>query len=130
MLSFKEYSEYDEPTVDEEISIQTRLKKKQSIRRYKAKLKLGRLRASRRVASKEVIKKRAMRAARAFMFKRLVKGKSKSDLAYSARGTFEKIINRRKAAISKIAQRLQPKIRRAEMQRKLGKKTNVTGASR
>lgn len=119
MKTFKEYNS----EIDEDISIQTRLKRKQQIRRHKAKLKLGRLRASRRMASKEVVKRRAMRAARAFMFKRLVKGKSKGDLAYSARQTFEKIINRRKAAVGKLAQRLMPKIRKAEMDRKIGKRS-------
>jgi hypothetical protein len=121
MLRFKEYSQDCESTVNESISIQTRLKKKQAILRNRSKLKLGRLRASRRVASKEVIKKRAMRAARTFMFKRLVKNKSKSDLAYSTRDTFEKIINKRKAAIEKLATRLAPKIRRADMQKGVAK---------
>lgn len=116
MITFKEFI-----TLDEDVSIQSRLKKKQVIRRNKSKLKLGRLRASKRVASKEVIKKRAMRAARSFMFKRLVKGKSKSELPYSTRQTFERMINKRKGAVKKLATRLTPKIRKAEMDRKMNK---------
>lgn len=124
MINFKDYLKEDTDAlsnVDEAISVATRLKRKQNIRKYKARLKLGRLRASKRVASRAVLKKRAQRQARTLMFKRLIKGKSKSDLAYSARQSAEKMINRRKAAVQKIAQRLIPKVKRAEMQRKLGK---------
>ncbi len=120
MKTFKDYLQ-EESSVDEALSIQGRIKKKQALRRNKAKIKLGRIRASRRIASRSVLKKRAMRAARTFMFKRLVKNKSKGDLAYSARGTYEKMINKRKAAVAKIAQRLIPKLKRAELERKLNK---------
>jgi len=130
MKSFKEYiAEETVSTGDEDLtevlSMQSRLKKKQSLRRNKAKIKLGKLRASRRIASTDVIKLRARRAARTFMLKRLIKGKSKSDLPYSTRQTYEKIINKRKSAIDKIARRLIPRIRRAEMQRKLGRKPDA-----
>jgi hypothetical protein len=125
MKTFKDYITED-TSVDEAISVSTRLKKKQAIRRNKAKLKLGRLRASKRVASRDVIKKRANRAARAMMFKRLVKGKSKGELSYSARQSFEKIINKRAGAIKNIARRLTPKVRKAELQRRLGKRGDIT----
>lgn len=124
MKNFKDYLK-EESVVDEQLSAAARIKKKQTLRKYKARLKLGRLRASKRVASRDVLKKRAMRAARTMMFKKLVKGKSKSDLAYSARGSYEKMINRRKAAIQRIATRLIPKVKRAEVQRKSGKRANI-----
>jgi hypothetical protein len=122
MKTFKEFS------LDEQLSTQSRLKKKQSLRRNKAKIKLGKLRASRKLASQDVIAKRARRAARAFMFKRLVKGKTKNELPYSSRQTYEKIIDRRKGAVDKLAKRLIPKIRKAEMQRKLNRRQAQSGS--
>jgi hypothetical protein len=126
MKTFKEYiAEEKDSSIDEVTSIATRLKRKQNIRKYKSKLKLGRLRASKRTASQDVLKKRANRAARTMMFKKLVKGKSKGDLSYSARGSYEKMVNRRAGAIKAIAKRLVPKARKAEMDRKKGKRGRI-----
>lgn len=126
MKSFKEYiTEEKDSSIDEVTTIATRLKRKQNIRKYKSKLKLGRLRASKRTASRDVLKKRANRAARTMMFKKLVKGKSKGDLSYSARGSYEKLVNRRAGAIKAIAKRLVPKARKAEMDRKKGKQGRI-----
>ena len=124
MKSFKDYLLKEESEVDESISTAQRLKKKQTMRKYKARLKLGRLRASKKTASRDVLKKRAKRAARSAMFKRVTSGKSKGSLAYSARGSYEKMVNRRGAAINAIAKRLIPKARKVEMDRKRGKSTS------
>lgn len=104
----------------EDISTQTRLKRKQSIRRNKAKLKLGRLRASKRVASRDVLKKRAKRAARSQMFKKVSSGKSRSNVSYSARGSYEKMVNMRKGAVANLTRKLIPRLRKAEMKRRSG----------
>lgn len=104
----------------ESISTQTRLKRKQAIRRNKAKLKLGRLRASKRVASRDVLKKRARRAARSQMFKKVSSGKGRSGMAYSARGSYEKMVNMRKGAVANLTRKLIPKLRKAEMKRRSG----------
>lgn len=123
MKNFKDYLKEEESIeVDESISTARRLKKKQTMRKYKARLKLGRLRASKRTASRDVLKKRATRAARSAMFKRVSSGKDKSSLAYSARGSYEKMVNRRAGAIKAIAKRLIPKARKLEMDRKTGKR--------
>ena len=124
MKTFKDYLLQEESEVDEAISVASRLKKKQTMRKYKARLKLGRLRASKRTASRDVLKKRAKRAARNAMFKRVTAGKSKGSLSYSARGSYEKMVNRRGAAINAIAKRLIPKAKKVEMDRKRGKTTS------
>ena len=130
MKTFKEYiTEEKDSSIDEVASIATRLKRKQNIRKYKSKLKLGRLRASKRTASQDVLKKRARRAARTILFKKLVKGKAKGDLAYSARASYEKLINRRAGAIKAIARRLVPKARKAEMDRKMGRRARIIPGS-
>jgi len=123
MRSFKDYIQ-EESEVDEALSTAQRLKKKQTMRKYKARLKLGRLRASKKTASRDVLKKRARRAARSAMFSRVSSGKAKGSLAYSARGSYEKMVNRRSAAINAIAKRLIPKARKVEMDRKRGKSTS------
>ena len=125
MKTLKDYIQ-EESTTDESVSVAQRLKKKQTMRKYKARLKLGRLRASKRTASREVIKKRAKRAARAMIFKKIASGKSKSNLSYSARGSYEKMVNRRAGAIKAIAKRLIPKARSIEAKRKQGKYTGYS----
>lgn len=124
MKTLKEYLEQSE--VDEQLNTAQRLKKKQTIRKYKARLKLGRLRASKRTATGEVLKKRAKRAARNILFKKVSSGKSKSSLAYSARGSYETMVNRRAGALKAIAKRLIPKARKIETQRKQGKYTSYS----
>jgi len=112
--------EQEQELQSEALSTQTRIKRKQNIRRHKAKLKLGRLRASKRVASRDVLKKRAKRAARSQMFKKVSSGKGRSNVAYSARGSFEKMVNMRKGAVANLTRKLIPKLKKAEMKRRSG----------
>lgn len=124
MKTLKEYLEQSE--VDEQLNTAQRLKKKQTIRKYKARLKLGRLRASKRTATGDVLKKRAKRAARNILFKKVAAGKDKSSLSYSARGSYENMVNRRTGALKAIAKRLIPKARKIEAKRKQGQYTSYS----
>jgi hypothetical protein len=107
--------------LDEILGIQQRMKAKATMRRNKSKIKMGQRRAKKRVANMGVLKKRAMRQARMIILKKLLRGKSKSDLSYGARGNYEKLLGKRKAAIQRIAKKLLPKVRgkdRAKMKPK------------
>ena len=110
-----------EETVSEAVlSVQQRLKRRSTIRRSRGKVRVGRRKAIRRKASGKVIDRRAKRLAVRFMRKRVLKGKKYADLSYSARAAVDRIVARRAVAIKRIAQRLSPKVRRAESQRKSG----------
>ena len=63
------------PPVDEELSISARRKLSRLMKRRKTQLKRSRLRARKRMAKTDVLKKRARRGARADAAKKLAKGK-------------------------------------------------------
>ncbi len=103
-----------EDQLDEVLSIQQRMKKKADLRRNKAKVKLGARKAQRRLANKDVLARRARRRARMVILKKILRGKDKSDLSYGARGAYERMVNRRKAALKVLSRKLLPKVRAAD----------------
>ena len=76
--------------VDEELSISARRKLSRLMKRRKTQLKRSRLRARKRMAKTDVLKKRARRGARADAAKKLAKGKDKKDLSIAMKKSLEK----------------------------------------
>lgn len=116
-------SESYEGDVEEAVTMQQRRKMALAMRRNKAKMKMARKRASMRVASLEKLKKRARKKAREFLLKRISKDIPKSELTYAKRQELEKRLDKMKGAIDRIAAKLLPKIRKAEMAKKRGGST-------
>jgi len=114
MLSFKSYIPVHEEALQEVLSIQQRMKKKQVMRRNKAKIAMGRRRAARKMASAEVLKGRAQKQARNLIVKKILKNRSKSDLSYGSRAALEKMVAKRRGAIDRIARKLLPKVRQKD----------------
>ena len=114
MLSFKSYIPVHEEALQEVLSIQQRMKKKQVMRRNKAKIAMGRRRAARKMASADVLKGRAQKQARNLIVKKILKNRSKSDLSYGSRAALEKMVAKRKGAIDRIARKLLPKVRQKD----------------
>jgi len=110
--------------VEEALTMQQRMKKRQVMRRMKAKIAMGRRKAMRRTASTEVLKKRAQRKARLMVLKKFLKGKDKKDLSYSSRAAYEKMVNRKQAVVNRLAKKLIPKLRQAERDRKVKRNQN------
>lgn len=106
--------------VGEALSLQQRLKRARSLRKNKSKIRMGRLRAKRRVASLPILKKRSRRAARNIVLKKITKGIPKSELTYARKQEIEKKLERMGGRIDRIAKKLLPKIRKAELARKRG----------
>jgi hypothetical protein len=117
MLTLKEYileeAEMDKE-LEEVLDIQTRMKMKASMRKNKAKIALGKRKAARRMAGKEVLTKRAQRQARKAVMDKILKGKDKSELSYGARASLEKRVNKRAAMIQRMAKKLLPQVRKAD----------------
>jgi len=107
---------------DEALSLAQRRARSRMLKRIKAKIAIGRKKAARRTASMQVLEKRANKQARNLIFKKLAKGKSRNDLPPARRMEIEKRLDKMKGRIQKIAQRILPKVRKMEMQRKQGKK--------
>ena len=92
-----------------------RARKKQILRRNKSKIAIGRMIAKRRMATKKVINKRAKRRARALVMKKLLKGRSKSDLSYSARAGYEKMVKQRKSTTDRLTVKMRAKAKRDDL---------------
>jgi len=94
-----------------------RIKRRQAARRNKQKLKVARARAMRKSATPDKIKMRATRGARGMMYKRLLRGRDKSSLPPAEKSRLEKMIQRFQPLIARIAVRMVPQMRKAELNR-------------
>ena len=120
LLTLKEYILADsdiDKELDEVLSIQTRMRMKASMRKNKAKIKLGRRRADRKLADTGRLTKRARRQARNSILNKILKGKDKSELSYGARADIERRVNKRAALIQRMARKLLPKVRKADREK-------------
>ena len=106
--------------VDEALSVSQRLDRKRQMRKNKAKIELGRERAARRTAAPKVIEKRAIKQARAAVFKKITKDIPKGELTYQRRQEIEKRLEKPafKQRIKMIARKLIPQVRKQEIERK------------
>jgi hypothetical protein len=104
----------------EALTVSQRLRKKQQLKRIMPKIKLGRERAARRIASKEKLEKRARKQARAMILKKITKDIPKSELTYARRQELEKRLDTpaMKKRIGNIARKMFPKVRKAELDKK------------
>lgn len=107
-----------ENDIDEALSMAQRRKAAQRFKKYKSRIKIGRERAARRVASKEVLMKRARKAARTAIMKKLIKDTPKSELDFARREQIEKRLDKMKPKIDQLAKKMLPKLRKAETERK------------
>jgi nicotinic acid mononucleotide adenylyltransferase len=105
--------------ITEVLSIQQRMRRKLIMRRLKSKIKIGRYRSMRRLATEPKLKTRSKRKARKILRDRMIgkSGKKYADLGVSARIAIDRRLEKRKAAIAKIAKRLMPKVRVADKER-------------
>lgn len=108
---------YDDLNITEVLTIQGRIKRRFAARRNRQKLKVARMRALRRSSSPDRIKLRSTRAARNFMYKRLLRGRDKTNLPPSEKQRLEKLIQRFQPIVSRIAIRMLPQMRKKEVER-------------
>ena len=106
--------------VDEALTLQQRMKRSRLMKRMKARIKIGRQRAKRKMASKEKLLTRANRQARDKIVRKITKDIPKKDLTFARKQEIEKRLDKPafKSRIQRLAKRMFPAIRRAEMQRK------------
>ena len=109
-----EQVEKEDKDVEEAVSAQTRSKLKMAMKRNAGKIKLGRQKAEKKIASDKTLMKRAEKQARTSIEKKILKDKDKSDLSYGGRETLEKQVDKKKSAIKKLAKKLFQKLKKAE----------------
>ena len=107
---------------EEALNLQQRLKRSRAMKRMKARIKIGRERAKRKMADKNKLEKRSMRKARDLIVKKITKDIPKSELSFARKQEIEKRLDKPqfKARIKRLAKRMFPKIRQAEVKRKKG----------
>ena len=112
----------DKAEVDEALTMAQRQKRARIMKRLKSRIKIGRERQKRRMADKGRLEKRAIKQAKNKVIKKILKGKQKRDLSFARRQEIEKRIEKPavKKRIERLAKRMFPSIRRAEVQRKKG----------
>jgi len=113
-----EYASTNPPRKDEALSLAQRLAKSRQMKKYKSRLALGRKRAMAKMADTKRLQKRAQKAARAFLAKKLTKGISKSELTPARKQEIEKRLDKMKPRIKKLATKMLPKVRKKEVARR------------
>jgi hypothetical protein len=117
-----EYSSTNPPSKDEALTVQQRLKMARTFKKNKAKIAMGRKRAARKVASIDKLRVRAKKQARNTFLKKITKGIDKGELSLSRRASIEKRLDKMKPKIDKLAVKMLPKVRKAELEKKRGGK--------
>ncbi|CAB5221765.1 hypothetical protein UFOVP242_63 [uncultured Caudovirales phage] len=103
--------------LDEKLSAQARLKKRQSFARGKGKRSTAKSIKLRRASTPETLQKRAQLAARRSMYAKMLRGRDKATLSASEKDRIEQQVSRMKNIQSSIAVRMVPKMRAIEQKR-------------
>ena len=103
--------------LDEKISAQSRLRRRQGFARGKTKRNTAKGIKLRRASTPETLQKRAQLAARRSMYKRLLRGRDKSALSASEKDRVEQQVKSMKNIQASIATRMVPKMRSIEQKR-------------
>jgi len=113
-----EYFDIDDETIDEAITVAQRRRMARSLRRNKAKLKMGKRRQSRKIASRDRLQGRSKAAAKRSLVKKFTGGKSKSELSPARKAEVEKRLKNMSGRVDRISKKLLPSVRRADRSRK------------
>jgi hypothetical protein len=97
-----------------------------SFRKNKGKIALGKKKAERRMPDKDRLEKRARRAARTLLMKKLTKGVSKDELDFARREAIEKRLDKMTGKIDQLAKRLLPKIRKSAIEKNAKRKSSTS----
>ena len=114
MRSFKEFVRDD--GIEEVASMQTRMKMRAAFRRNKAKILFARKKAMKKPILNPIkVKKKAQKAARNLLIRKILKGRSRSSLSMGAKKELEKRLEKKASTIQRIAKKMIPKVRAKEM---------------
>lgn len=123
-----EEEDEEEEQLDEKLSVQARLKKRQAFARMRGKRNTARNLKLRRPSSMNVLKKRAVLAARRAVYKRFLRGRDKSTLSAAEKDRIEQQVSRMKYMQAAIATKMLPKMRSIEQKRLAGYRTKKSSA--
>ena len=107
--------------LDEDISSTQRIKMGQKMKSRKALLALARKVKLKRAAAMNVLTRRSKTAARKMVMRKMLKGRSKSELSAAEKNSIEARTSRVLSMMKNLPQKLLPKIREIEKKRLHGK---------
>jgi hypothetical protein len=113
----EEFIEEKEEELDEAISAQSRLKRRQGFARFKGKRGTFKGIKLKRTSTPAILQKRAQVAARRALYKRILQGRDKATLSASEKDRVEKQIKSMGSIRASLAIRMIPKIRAIEQKR-------------
>jgi hypothetical protein len=117
LYSEEELIEEETEQLDEKISAQSRLKRRQGFARGKTKRNTSKGIKLRRASTPVILQKRAQLAARRAIYQRLLRGRDKSSLSASEKDRVEQQVKSMKNIQVSIATRMVPKMRSIEQKR-------------
>ena len=112
-----ELVEEENQNVTESLSMQARIKKRQTFARFRGKRGVARGMKLRRASDISTLQRRAKMAARRALYQRFLKGRSKSQLSAAEKDRIEDQVARLKVIQTTLAQKMMPKIRSIEQKR-------------
>ena len=120
MKTFFDFLEEEGTELDERVdSLMTRIKRAKAARKNRAKMKMGRKRAARKIKiDKKTLMKRAKKAARSKLAKKRLKGTSLGDLGLGQKIALSKFLDKKTAAITRIAKKLRKGLIKKELAKK------------
>jgi dephospho-CoA kinase len=121
---------HDNIDILENLTIQGRMKRRFNARRNKQKLKVARMRASRRAADPARIKRRASRGARNMIKGRIARGRDIKTLPPAEKARIEAMAKRFGGLVARLAQRMVPVIRKNELKRLTSRRTKPQKAKK
>ena len=120
--------EDEDDNLQEKLSVQSRLRKRQAFSRFRGKRNSAKGIKIKRASSMEVLKKRAVGAARRSLYKRILRNRDKSSLSASEKDRVEQQVGRLKFMQTALATRLLPKMRSIEQKRLASFRTHKSTA--
>ena len=108
-----------EETVFEAASVQTRIKRSVTMKRYKTKIHRAKEIARKRLAGKNQLNKRSLKQAKDMLRKRFAgkRGASYSTLGRQDKIAVDKLLDKRKALIKKVAVKIYSRVKQNELRR-------------
>ena len=105
--------------VNEVLTVQQRRARGRVMKRLAKRIAIARKRKMRKIAGAEQLQKRAQKAAKNILRKKIAgkKGESYADLSPQQKIAIDKMVQKRAGSIPKIARKLLPKIKKAEKER-------------
>ena len=117
LYSEEDLIEEEAELLDEKMSAQSRLKRRQSFARGRSRRNTAKGMKLRRASTPQILQNRAQLAARRAIYQRLLRGRDKSALSASEKDRIEMQVKGMKSIQASIATRMVPKMRSIEQKR-------------